>query len=159
MKSSTSCSLLSRGPWLFRFAVALLAGVVLAQGARAESASSAASSAGSASLGSVSDSVQGSSRSLSGQRVAQGEYRIVEIAALPTPDERLRLSLQGEQDRFDLLLPRSVAQRAGLDVGQVLKVAHEPFGLSFGRKDQSTPFFLALQSDWLHEFDNRIVKL
>lgn len=159
MKPSSPSCVPGRWAMRARCAAVLLAGVAVAHGAWAGSASSAASSAGSASLGSVSDSVQGSSRSVSGQRVAQGEYRIIEIAAEPAPDGRVRLSLQSAEDRFDLLLPGAVAQRAALDVGQTLRVAHEPFGLSFARKDQAAPFFLALQADWLHEFDNRIVSL
>ena len=130
-----------------------------ASAAWADSTSSAASSAGSATVGSVSDSVQASSGSSTGKRVAQGEYRVVAVAADAASDDRLRLTLQGAQDRFDLLLPRVVAERTGLATGDALRVAHEPFGLSFARTGAAGPFFLALDEGWRHEFESRIVRL
>lgn len=140
-------------------ATACAAAALALPAAHAESTSSAASSAASASIGSVSDSVQGSSRSSGGQRVAQGDYRIVEVLAQAQPDGRLRLTLQGQQDRFDLLLPPSVAERAGLGLGVGVRVAHEPYGLAFTRAGQTAAFFLALEGAWRHELESRVVTL
>lgn len=77
--------------------------------AQAESIASSASSAGSASSGSVSDSLAGSSNSSNGngKKVADGEYRIIQIAATPERAGRTRVTLQADdpQQRVVLDLP------------------------------------------------------
>src|SRR5258705_11230129 len=75
-----------------RFAFALLVGIVVALPCGADSFTSSASSAGSASVGSLSDSIRGSSGS-STRKVAEGDYRIVDVAAAERPDT-LRLKMQ-----------------------------------------------------------------
>lgn len=132
--------------------------------ARADSAVSSASSAGSASSGSVSDSIQGSSRSSGGDdRVAEGDYRIVAVAAAERPG-RVRLTLQAEAvpgapGRFQLELPQQAVQPAGLVQGDLVHARHRPYGVQFARVDNRQPFFLVLADTWHGELASRPVAL
>ncbi|WP_046112609.1 hypothetical protein [Aquincola tertiaricarbonis] len=146
-------------------AAALVASIaVMASTARADSVVSSASSAGSASSGSVSDSIQGSSRSSGGDdRVAEGDYRIVAVAAAERPG-RLRLTLQAEatpgpQGRFQLELPQQAVQPAGLVQGDLVHARHRPYGVQFARVDNRQPFFLVLADTWHGELASRPVPL
>src|SRR6185436_15892890 len=75
-----------------RRAWALFVGIIAALPCHADSFASSASSAGSASVGSLSDSLKGSSGS-SKTTVAEGDYRIVEVAAADRPNT-LRVKMQ-----------------------------------------------------------------
>lgn len=142
--------------------VALSVGQSLAP-AWADSTSSAASSAASASVGSVSDSVQSASRSVTGQKVAQGDYRIVRVEASAEDASRWQLWMEGSQESFLLRLPHQLVARHGLVVGTSVRVTHERFGLAFALQGanavQLEPFFLALAEGFTHELDRRAVKL
>lgn len=128
--------------------------------ARADSSSvSSTSASASQSLGSVSDSIQGSSNSSTGHRVAAGEYRIVEIAALGDRPGLERLQLEGEGGRFALLLPAAVREREALRSGDRIAVSTPAYGLAFARAGAREPFFLALDEAWRHEFQRRAVSL
>lgn len=137
---------------------------VMAPPAWADSAVSSASSAGSASSGSVSDSIQGSSRSSGGDdRVAEGDYRIVAVAAAERPG-RLRLTLQAEavpgpQGRFQLELPQQALQPSGLAQGDLVHARHRSYGVQFARVDNRQPFFLVLADTWHGELASRPVPL
>lgn len=130
----------------------------------ADSAVSSASSAGSASSGSVSDSIRGSSRSSGGDdRVAEGAYRIVAVAAAERPG-RLRLTLQAEAvpgapGRFELELPQQALQPAGLVEGDRVQARHRAYGVQFARMDNHQPFFLVLADTWHGELASRPVAL
>lgn len=128
--------------------------------ARADSSSvSSTSASASQSLGSVSDSIQGSSNSSTGRRVAAGEYRVVEIAALEDRPGLERIQMEGEGGRFTLLLPAAVRERAALRSGDRIAVSTPAYGLAFARAGAEEPFFLALDEGWRHEFQRRAVTL
>lgn len=141
----------------------LLLGLAAAPMLRAESLASSASSAGSASSGSLSDSVQGSSDSSTGnRRVAEGEYRVVEIAQVADRPQHLRLRLEAlRRDGaappawFTLDLPRQTVAAQGLAGGEVILAHHRPYGLEFARAQTREPFFLALADDWQRELAPR----
>jgi hypothetical protein len=89
----------------------------LALQANADSFVSSASSAGSASSGSISDSLNGSSNSSKGDRkVADGEYRIIQIAQTPDRVGRTRVTMQADdpEQRIVLDLPQQTFQQQGL---------------------------------------------
>ena len=143
-----------------RLAVALLVGIAAALPCPAESfASSSASSASSASVGSVSDSITGSSGSSAGT-VAEGDYRIVDVAAAERPDT-LRLKLQhvahaGEEAGVIYLrVPRSALGGREAAPGGVVGVRQRPYGYEFAWADTRVAFFLALAPDWHRELDPR----
>jgi hypothetical protein len=69
----------------------------LSLNAYADSFTSSASSAGSASSGSVSASLRGSSNSSTGgEKTADGDYRITEVAAAPDRAGTARVTMQAE---------------------------------------------------------------
>lgn len=124
---------------------------------------SSASSASSTSIGSSSASIEKSSNSSSNkERVAQGQYTIVEMAAMTQQPDTVRLRLQAVADasEFVLLLPRAATERAQLAAGQVVSAEHRPYGLAFATVDAAvgnTPFFLVLDDDWFRELESRPV--
>ena len=124
-----------------------------------DSGASSASSAASKGIGSLSDSLQGSSNSSSGkERVAQGRYQIIDVAAAPGADGRVQVALQINQDAPVLLkLPQHIAQQAGLTKGVWVDVQHRDFGLAFAVAQAREPFFLVLDDAWQRELDSRPV--
>lgn len=139
------------------------AGVLaVAQQAAAESIASSASSAGSASSGSVSDSLAGSSNSSNnGRRVADGDYRIIQIAATPGRQDRTRVTMQadGPEQRVVLDLPQATLAQQQLAVGDALYARNRVYGIEFGRAGQRQPFYLVLADDWHGELAARPLSL
>ena len=114
------------------------------------------------SLGSSSTSIERSSASISGNnnRVAQGDYRVVEVAALEQRPDMLRVHLQAKTgaDDFYLLIPRAAAERGAVQAEQILQVQHRPYGLAFATADApEQPFFLVLDDAWYRELDSRAI--
>jgi hypothetical protein len=126
----------------------------------ASSASSASSEGSSASSGSVSDSFQSSSDSSKGdQKVAEGDWRVVAIAAADSPG-KLRLTLEGTgtlTGRFELVLPEATAQQAALAQGDVITAKSRSFGWTFARAGAAEPFFLVVHDTKMREFATRKV--
>ncbi len=142
-----------------RLAVAV--GVMsLGMNAHADSFASSASSASSASVGSVSDSLGGSSNSSSGaNKTAAGPYKIIDIAQTPNHMERTRLTLQGDepQKRIVLDLPKTTFDQQALGKGDVVYAENRPYGLEFARNDNRKAFYLVLADDWHGELNPRPV--
>ncbi|WP_313167938.1 hypothetical protein [Massilia oculi] len=129
--------------------------------AQAESFASSASSAGSASSASISDSISDSSNSSSGDnKVAAGDYRVIDIAQAPNKPDTTRLTLRAEAGQartFFLDVPnRAMAQRQ-VNSGDVVRVNERVYGYEFAYADTQRPFFLALQDDWQRDLASRKV--
>ena len=139
----------------------LLAAATLTAPARADSLASSASSAASESVGSSSTSIQKSSNGSSNdRRVAQGDYRVVELAQATDRPGLLQLKLKGLDDaqgEFVLLLPQQTAAQAGVEAGQVVGVTERPYGLEFTLAGAA--FFLVLDDAWHRELQTRVVQL
>ncbi|MES2949638.1 MAG: hypothetical protein V4858_13940 [Pseudomonadota bacterium] len=124
---------------------------------------SSASSAASTSVGSSSTSLEKSSNSSSTKdRVAQGQYTIVEMTALVQQPDMLRLRLQAvapaQTNEFILLLPRLAAERGQLAAGQRVSAEQRPYGLAFATiktAGTAAPFFLVLDDTWFGELASR----
>lgn len=152
-------------PCLNRLACVMLLNIAATVACRADSLASSASSAGSASVGSLSDSVHGSSHSSSGdKKVADGDYQVLEVAALPARPGMLRLRMQtravagNEETRpFLLDLPREALGQRGLAVGDIVSVHNRPYGLEFARAQTREAFFLVLSDAWRSDLDARAV--
>jgi hypothetical protein len=146
-------------------ALALLLGVATVPALAASSASSASSEGSSASVGSVSGSFEASSNSSSkGGKTAQGDYRIVDMAALPERPGMQRVALQsvadeGPQGTFVLYLPQATTERAQLGAGQVITARPRAFGVEFALREAPAPFFLVLDDERLRELDIRPVAI
>ena len=141
-----------------QLALALLVGIAAAGPCRADSFASSASSAGSASLGSLSDSIHDSSHS-STHKVAEGDYRIIEVAAAERPDT-LRLKMQrvakaDEETIIYLDLPRDALGDRAAVPGVIVGVRQRPYGYEFAWADTHVAFFLALADEWRRELEPR----
>lgn len=130
--------------------------------AHAESIASSAVSAGSQSIGSVSTSIRGSSDASSpGDKTAEGDYRIIEVATLADRPGMLRLRMQavepagGQPGGFLLDMPQPTFEQQQLAVGEVLGLKHRPYGLAFERAATREPFYLLLADAWLGELESR----
>ncbi|MCK7494909.1 MAG: hypothetical protein MZW92_30195 [Comamonadaceae bacterium] len=145
---------------------AALAIVGLAGTAHADSFVSSASSAGSASSGSVSDSIEGSSDSSSGddREVAEGPYRVEAVTVDAARPGTLRLTLRPADlaraaAGFVLRVPQAALGGAPLAAGDVVEARHRVYGVEFRRGATGQPFFLALLDDWQHDLRSRPVTL
>jgi len=137
----------------------LLAAAALPAGA-ASSTSSAASEGVSASVGSLSTSVEQSSNSSSkDDKVADGDYTVIEVAAAPARPGQLRLTLQRQEMTLVLYAPQEAVRRAGVAAGQVVAARQRPFGVEFAAGEPRRAFFLALHDGWLPELQTRAVSL
>ena len=136
----------------------------------AESLASSASSAGSASLGSLSESVKGSSNSSSpADKVAEGDYRVIEVAAVAERPGMLRVTLQAQAAARDgegplwLVLPQQALGQRELVPGDTVSAKHRPYGIEFARVARGgaarEAFFLVLADDWINELAPRALKL
>lgn len=136
----------------------------------AESLASSASSAASQSVGSLSESIQNSSRGSSGTtRTADGDYRVIEVAAVDGRPGMLRLTLRvvaapaDDEAGFMLTLPQQALGAQGVAVGDVIRVRNRAYGIEFARAASAgraaEPFFLVLRDDWRRELDARPVSL
>lgn len=134
----------------------------------ADSLASSASSAGSASLGSASDSLSGSSNSSARDKpVAQGDYRVVEVAAFADRPGMLRLKMQatanpGDDGTLWLVLPQQTLAQRPLLAGDIVHARQRPYGVEFARADAAQgreAFFLVLADDWHREIAPRAVQL
>jgi hypothetical protein len=132
----------------------------LATLSHAEGSASSASSTASASVGSLSDSLRGSSDSSSPNRVAAGDYRVVEVAAIADKPGTVRVTLEpvraadGAQP-FRLDLPQQLALEQGLAPGALVAARERPYGVEFAKGEPARPFFLVLADDWYHELQSR----
>ena len=131
----------------------------------ADSLASSASSAGSASLGSVSDSIKGSSKSSTGgTKVAEGDYKVVTVAMVSGQPGMLQVQLQAtasntEQGALWLTLPEQALAQRALVAGDVINASLRPFGLAFAYADSRNAFFLLLDDGWRGEIDPQPVRL
>lgn len=130
--------------------------------AHADSFASSASSAGSASSASISDSLSSSSDSSGdNDKVAAGEYRVIQVAQAPNKPDTTRMLLRaagpGAAREFTLDVPnRALAQRP-VAAGDAIQVSQRVYGYEFAHADTHRAFFLALQDDWYDELGSRKV--
>ena len=142
---------------------------LLATVAFADSFASSASSAGSKSIGSLSDSLTGSSNRSSGDRkVAEGQYRIEQVAEVADKPGHVRLHLQatataGAAGAVLLDLPRQAVERQGLAVRALIELRQRPYGMEVAHQATTAArpaaFFLLLADGWRNDLDTRAVTL
>ncbi len=145
-----------------------LAGLALAAAAATAPVAQASSTASSASLdsltassGGLSDSVRGSSNSSSrATGVAEGDYKVIEVAAGDKPATvRMKLQAVAGDGEFFLRVPQQAFDRSGVAQGERVGVKQRPYGLEFANGQTRQPFFLALNDDALRELQNHAVAL
>lgn len=147
---------------------ALAAAVLLALAAgasHAESLAQSASSAGSSASSAGSASLRESSDSSSGNKVADGDYRVIEVAERAERPGTLRLTLRateaqgGRHAEWLLDLPRQALGERRLVVGDLVNARQRAYGIEFAHAAAAgrgrEPFFLVLADDWYREIDPR----
>jgi hypothetical protein len=148
-------------PVNFRLAC-VTACLAFAFNAQAEVFTSLASSAGSASSGSVSASMRSSGNSsFDGDKVAEGDYRITEVAQAPGREGFTRVAMQGEKSpqRIVLELPQATFAKERLGPGDLVRAQQRAYGTAFARADNRQAFYLVLADDWYGELAARPVSL
>lgn len=141
-----------------------LAATLLAGAAAAESSASSAASTASTSVASLSTSITQSSASSSrNNRVADGDYRVIQTAELAERPGTVRLTLQpvaGRPDEgFDLLVPAPLAAQEQLVAGSTVRARHRPYGIEFAQGEPRRAFFLVLADAWYRELQTTPVGL
>ena len=129
----------------------------------ASSASSASSEGSSASSGSVSDSFGSSSDSSATDKVAEGDYKLLRVAAAPQPGKlALTLRMEGADGaaarEFVLLVPEATVQAAALAEGDTISATSRSFGWEFAAGASKQAFFLVLHDTHRREFANQKVQ-
>jgi hypothetical protein len=145
-------------------ALALLLGAATLPAQAASTAASSASDSASSAVGSLTDSLGRSSTSSSpGNDMADGDYRVIDMADATDRPGLVRLTLQGVaaagKPEFDLYLPKATLQQAQLATGQQVRTRQRPYGIEFARADAQAPFFLALRDEWYRELASHPVTL
>ena len=138
----------------------------------ASSASWAASEGVSASVGSLSTSVQSlSNSSTRGEAIAQGTYRVVELAPQPGRPDLLALRLERADQAqpqaagpqapaaVRLVLPARTVRAAAILAGDAVVVRDLPQGLEFAHGQPARAFFLALREEALGDLRTRPLTL
>ncbi len=129
----------------------------------ASSASSASSEGSSASVGSVSTSFEKSSDSSSkGDKVAAGDYKVIQMADAADRPGVLRVTLQATADAantFVLLLPQAAAAQGQVALGAVIQARPREFGLEFAAGAPRQPFYLVLHDAAYRELRTQVVTL
>jgi len=142
--------------------ICLLATVAVTAHAHAESFTSSAVSTGSASSGSMSASLHGSSNSSTGgDKTADGNYRVINVAAIPDRAGITRLTMQidDSQQRIVLDLPQTIVEKQKLGLGDTVYAQHREYGFEFARADTQQAFYLVLADAWYNELAARPVTL
>ncbi len=144
--------------------LALLLAALAMPAVAASSASSASSESVSTSVGSFSTSFEKSSDSSSGKdaNVAEGEYRIVEVADATQRPGAMRLKLQavakpGADNEFYLYLPRQALDQGRLAEGQIITAKHRSYGMEFAKA--ANAFFLVVKDAWYNELSTKAITL
>ncbi len=144
----------------------------------ASSASSAASDSVTTSVGSSSTSIQTSSESSSAkeEKVAEGDYTIVEVAAATQRPGTVRLKLQpvaggaqqpgksgdksnGKSSEFFLFMPQEAYDQSRLGPGHVITAKPRPYGIQFTRAASQRAIFLVLDDEQYRELQTKVVSL
>jgi hypothetical protein len=145
--------------------VALLLGLVWTPAFAGSSAASSASDSITTSVGSVSGSIQRSSNSSSNATpVAAGDYRIIEVAAVPEQPGTVRLTLQGRSESnaevgFALLLPQAAFAGSGLGQGGDVTLLARSYGLEFTNAATKEAFYMVVSDDGYRELQTVPVEL
>ena len=148
--------------------LACLAILICMSTGQSQAASSAASSASDSigtSVGSASGSVQKSSGSSSkGQALAEGDYRIVAIAAAPDRPGSVRMKLQAVADNSEvselfLTVPQAALDHGRLAQGGTVSARKRSYGAEFANAATRQVFFLVLDDDWYRELRANAVAL
>lgn len=134
----------------------------LATSSTASSASDSASSATSSASDSLKTSSNGSSKATTA--VTDGDYKVIEVAALTDRPGAVRMKLQAvaepsAESEFFLYLPQPVFDKSPLGAGQIVAARQRPYGVEFARGDTGRAFFLVLDDAAYRDLKSNAVVL
>jgi hypothetical protein len=134
----------------------------MATSSTASSASDSASSATSSASDSLKTSSNGSSKATTA--VTDGDYKIIEVAALIDRPGTVRMKLQAVADpsagsEFFLYLPQPIFDKNPLGAGQIVAARQRPYGVEFARGDTRQAFFLVLDDAAYRDLKSNAVVL
>jgi len=145
--------------------LAVLVGLSAGQSQAASSAASSASESITTSTGSASGSLQTSSgSSTKGQRLADGDYRIVAVAEAAERPGSIRMKLQAVADNNEnselfLTVPQAAFDNGRLAQGSTVTARKRAYGAEFANAETRQVFFLVLDDDWYRELRSNAVVL
>lgn len=143
------------------FLFAATAGPALAESSAASSASDSASTSVGSLSGSIKNSSDGSSKATG---VAEGDYKIIDMAAVADQPGTVRMKLQAvaqadTQGEFFLYVPQQAVDQGRLAQGRLVSAHHRPYGVEFASGETRKAFFLVLADDWYRELQTQAVVL
>lgn len=143
--------------------LSLLALTANPAGAASSTASSAAEGASSAASSGSKSSQQSSASSSNEKTASAGDYRIIDVAAVPDQAGMVRLQLQaataqGQEQAF-LVLPQKTFEKTGLSTGQMVTAREHAYGLEFADHKTKQAFFLVLTDEWYRELNSQSLVL
>lgn len=147
---------------LARSLAAATLALALASAGATVSTSSAVSDSVDVSARAISHSLKRSSDSSSGRPVAQGDYRVTQVAQVaPEVQEVTLQAVAGTGARGELVLhmPDRAVQAGGVAVGEVVLARQRPYGYELARADTRAAFFLLLEDPWYRELQSVVVRM
>lgn len=145
--------------------LAVLVGLSTGHAQAASSAASSASESITTSVGSASASLQTSSgSSTKGQRLAEGDYRIVAVVAAAERPGSIRMKLQAVAGKYEnselfLTVPQAAFDNGRLGQGGTVTARKRAYGAEFANAETHQVFFLVLEDDWYRELRSNAVVL
>jgi hypothetical protein len=118
------------------------------------SVTSVVSDSVSRSVGSISDSITGSSHASSpDNKQAKGDYKVIDIAEVVDKPGFVELHLQpvAAGDEIYLRVPRAAAEQGHVVGGAIVTAMQRPYGIEFTADQPRAAFFLALADDYVRD--------
>ena len=111
----------------------------------------------SATVGSISTSLQNSSKAVG--KIAEGDYKVVAVAqAEQAGKTQLTLvPVAAANNTEHLFVAQADVKRAGVEAGQIVHAQKQAYGLAFARADNKQPFALLLDQAWQSDVQPKVV--
>jgi hypothetical protein len=114
-------------------------------------------------VGSVSGSIKKSSESSTkDNKVAAGDYQVIDVAVVPEQPGMSRVHLQAQADArndFYLYLPTQALDGVAVTPGATVTARERPYGVEFAAGAERRAFFLVMEDAWWRELPARRVAL
>ncbi|WP_153013215.1 hypothetical protein [Aquitalea pelogenes] len=113
----------------------------------------------SATVGSISTSLQNSSKAIG--NIAEGDYKVVAVAqadqAGKTQLTLVPVAAANNTEPFNLFVAQADVKHSGVETGQIVHAQKQAYGLVFARADNRQPFALLLDQAWKSEVQPKVV--
>ncbi|PXX46303.1 MULTISPECIES: hypothetical protein [Aquitalea] len=113
----------------------------------------------SATVGSISTSLQNSSKAVG--KIAEGDYKVVAVAqaeqAGKTQLTLVPVAAANNTEPFNLFVAQADVKHSGVETGQIVHAQKQAYGLVFARADNQQPFALLLDQAWKSEVQPKVV--